>query len=160
LTRICNRITHEIDTHEVRPAEKPRRAFLRAFGCDPNSPFDPSDPSQWWRLQNLPHILVQPNPPPGTPSGNSAGDDGPDDWFVPEEDGFPNDWIYPDNNNAHAPAMAPSTAPPAPGPQPKPAVANRPPAPVDPLQGVLVADPPPNRAGAMAKALPVFLPDS
>jgi hypothetical protein len=56
---------------------------------DPNSPFDPTDPAQWWRLHNLPHILVQPKAPPSTPSGNSAGDDGIDDWFVPEADGFP-----------------------------------------------------------------------
>jgi hypothetical protein len=94
---------------------------------DPNSAFDPTDPSQWWRLRDLSQIPVQPKAPPRPPSGNSAGDDGPDDWFVPEADGYPNDWIYPHNN---APAAAPSTAPP-PSSQRNPAV-NRAPERFDP----------------------------
>jgi hypothetical protein len=123
---------------------------------DPNSPFDLTDPAQWWRLHSLPHILVQPNPPPSAPSGNPAGDDGPDDWFVPEEDGFPNDWIYPDNNNAPAPAPAPSTAPPAASPQPNPAVANRAPERLDPYHAFW-SQMPASRAGAMAWHPPIFL---
>jgi hypothetical protein len=81
---------------------------------DPNSPFDPTDPAQWWRLRNLPHILVQPNAPPNPASGNAEDDGLPDDWFVPEADGFPNDWINPDNHNASAPAAAAASSPPTP----------------------------------------------
>jgi hypothetical protein len=123
---------------------------------DPSSPFDPTDPAQWWRLRNLPHILVKPNAPPGMPSGSAAGDDGPDDWFVPEEDGFPNDWIYPNNNNALAPSQAPGAAPPAPSPQPNPAVANRAPERLDPYHAFW-SQMPASRAGAMAWHPPIFL---
>jgi hypothetical protein len=52
----------------------------------------------------LPHILVQPNAPPNAASGSAAESDGIDDWFIPEDDGFPNDWIYPDNHDAPASA--------------------------------------------------------
>jgi hypothetical protein len=122
---------------------------------DPNSPFDPTDPAQWWRLQNLPHILVRPSPPPGTPTGNSAGDDGlPDDWFVPEEDGFPNDWFYP-GSNTPAPIPATSAAPP-PTLQPNPTAANRPPESLDPYHAFW-SQMPASRAGAFAWHPPIFL---
>jgi hypothetical protein len=50
---------------------------------DPNFPFMPGDPAQWWRTRALPRIIVQPNAPPNAASGNPAGSDGIDDWFMP-----------------------------------------------------------------------------
>jgi hypothetical protein len=145
---------------------------------DPNSPFDPADPAQWWL-----RTLVQPGAPPNPPFGNTAKsggiddrsvleDDGlpndwfvpeadgyPNDWFVPDADGYPNDWIYPDSQNPSAPAAASSSALPTPGPQLKPAF-NRPPARLDPLAAYW-AQVPASRVGAMAWHPPIFLsPDS
>jgi hypothetical protein len=150
----------------------------------PNSPFDPADPTQWWRPGTLPSTLAQPNAPPNAPFGNTAKsngiddrsvleDDGfpndwfvpeadgyPNDWFVPEADGYPNDWIYPDSQSPPAPAEAPGTAPPAPSPQPNPAASNRPLARLDPLAAYW-AQVPASRVGAMAWHPPIFLsPDS
>jgi hypothetical protein len=123
---------------------------------DPNSPFDPTDPAQWWRLQNLPHILVQPNAPP-TPAPGNAEDDGlPNDWFVPEADGFPNDWINPGNNNAPAPSPTPSAAPSAPSPPPNPVAANRSLEHLDPYHAFW-SQMPASRAGAFAWHPPIFL---
>ena len=122
---------------------------------DPNSPFDSTDPSQWWRLQNLPHILVQPNAPPNAASGGTEDDGLPNDWFVPEADGFPNDWIRPDNN-APAPAPPPSAAPPAPNPQPNPAATNRSLEHLDPYYAFW-SQMPASRVGAMAWHPPIFL---
>jgi hypothetical protein len=131
---------------------------------DPNYPFDPTDPSQWWQLRNLPRTLVQPNaPPPNGASGNAAESDGIDDWFAPEDDGFPNDWVSPDNNNAPAPAAAPRTAPTAPSPPSNaasPATSNRRAARFDPYEAFW-SQIPASRAGAFAWAPPIFLsPDS
>jgi HNH endonuclease len=123
---------------------------------DPYSPFDPTDPSQWWRLQNLPHILVQPKTPPNPASGAVEDDGLPNDWFVPEADGFPNDWIYPDNDNAPVPAPTPSAAPVAPSPQPNPAAANPSPERLDPYHAFW-AQMPASRAGAFAWHPPIFL---
>jgi hypothetical protein len=101
---------------------------------DPNAPFVPADPSQWWRTRMLPRILVQPNAPPNEASSNPAGSDGIDDWFVPgqapnptdlpndwivpgsaqTDASQPDDWIYPDDRNA----PTPGATPPAPSPQP------------------------------------------
>jgi hypothetical protein len=148
---------------------------------DPNSPFGSIDPSQWWRLRTLPHILVQPNAPPNAASGNPAGADGIDDWFVPgrapnpadlpndwfvpwsaqTNAAFPDDWIYPDGRSAPTSAVAPSAVPPAPGPQPNaanPATANRlapPPAPFAAYWSLIPA----SRVGALAWEPPIF-PDS
>jgi hypothetical protein len=132
---------------------------------DPNSPFDPADPWQWWRTRILPHILVQPNAPPNAVSGQAPNPTNlPNGSLVPagalEDDGFPNDWIYPDNQNAAASAAAPGTAPPAPSPQPNPAAFNRPPARFDPYEAYW-AQIPASRVGAMAWHQPIFLsPDS
>jgi hypothetical protein len=150
---------------------------------DPNSPFDPADPTQRWRLRNLLQTPVQPNAPPYVASGNTAKSDGiddrsvlqddgfpndwfvpeadgfPNDWFVPEADGFPNDWIYPDNQNAPTPAAAPTTAPPAPSPPPNPAnpaTSTRPAARFDPYEAFW-SQMPASRAGAMAWHPPIFL---
>jgi hypothetical protein len=120
---------------------------------DPNSPFDSTDPSQWWRLQNLPHILIQPNAPPNAASGGTEDDGLPNDWFVPEADGFPNDWIRPDNN---APTPTPSAAAPPPSPQPNPAAANRSLEHLDPYYAFW-SQMPASRAGAMAWHPPIFL---
>jgi hypothetical protein len=151
---------------------------------DPNSPFDPADPAQWWQLRTLPRISIQPTAPPNAASGSATqsnrigvpDDDGlpndwfvpeadgyPNDWFVPEADGFPNDWIYPDNQNAPTPAAVPPTAPPAPSPQinaAKPATPTRPAARFDPYEAFW-AQMPASRVGAMAWHPPIFLsPDS
>jgi hypothetical protein len=87
---------------------------------DPDSPFGPADPSQWWQSGVLPRVIVHPKPPPNAP----AFDNGIDDWFVPaqaqkctdlppwspETDAsYPDDWIYPDDRNAPTPAR-PATA--------------------------------------------------
>ena len=122
---------------------------------DPNSPFDPTDPAQWWRLQNLPQILVQPNAPPSPASGKLEDDGLPNDWFVPEADGFPNDWINPDNN-APAPSPRPSAASSAPSPQPNPAAADRSLEHLDPYHAFW-SQMPASRAGAMAWHPPIFL---
>jgi hypothetical protein len=151
-----------------------------AMPFDPNSPFGPADPSQWWRTRTSPHILVQPNAPPNGASGNPADDDGIDDWFVPpaspkpgghpndwsvpwsaETDAlFPNDWIYPDSENTRAPAVAPSTTPPAASqqPNPNPSITSRAPAPFDPFAAYWSRIPA-SRIGALAWAPPIF-PDS
>jgi hypothetical protein len=50
---------------------------------DPDFPFAPANPSQWWQTRALPHILVQPNAPANEGSTNPADSDGIDDWFVP-----------------------------------------------------------------------------
>jgi hypothetical protein len=150
---------------------------------DPNSPFDPTDPAQWWL-----RTRVQPGAPPNPPFGNTAKsgaidnrsvleDDGlpndwfvpdadgyPNDWFVPEADGYPNDWFVPDANGyAPTSVAAPRTAPPAPSPQTNaanPAAFNRPPARLDPLAAYW-AQVPASRVGAMAWHPPIFLsPDS
>jgi hypothetical protein len=131
---------------------------------DPSSPFDPNDPWQWWQTRILPH-LVQPNAPPNAARGQAPNltslSNGS---LVPpgalEDDGFPNDWIYPDSQNAPVPATAPPTAPPAPNPQPNPAASNRPPARFDPYAAYW-AQIPASRVGAMAWHPPIFLsPDS
>ena len=140
---------------------------------DPNSPFGPADLSQWWRSLALPR--VQSNAPPSGTSGNPAGADGIDDWFVPapvpNPTGHPNDWIapwsaetdasYPDDwiypNNPNVPA-APSTAPPAPSPQPSvvaPAFSNRPAPRPDPFAAYWALIPA-SRVGAMAWHPPIF----
>jgi hypothetical protein len=147
---------------------------------DPNSPFDPADPSQLWWLRNLPRTQVQPNAPPNAASGSAAesnridvpeGEGFPNDWFVPEADGYPNDWfvpgadgfpndrISPDNPNAHALAVAPPTAPQAPSPPPnaaKPVPSNRPAARFDPYEAYW-SQIPASRVGAMAWHPPIFL---
>jgi hypothetical protein len=147
---------------------------------DPNSPFDPTDPSQLWRLRNLPRTPVQPTAPPNAASGSAAEsnginvpeDDGlpndwfapeadgfPNDWFVPEADGFPNDWIYPGNQNAPAPAAAPPSAPPAPSPQANaanPVPSNRRAARFDPYEAFW-SQMPASRVGAMAWHPSIFL---
>jgi hypothetical protein len=127
----------------------------------------------------LPHILVQPNAPPSRASGNPAGTDGIDDWFVPKQApnptdqpnvgsvpwsaetdaSFPDDWIYPDSQRP-ALAAAQSTIPPPPSPQPNPspAVSNRPPARFDPLAAYW-SQIPASRVGALAWEPPIF-PDS
>ncbi len=145
---------------------------------DPDFPFAPADPWQWWRTLTLPRIIVQPNAPANGASGNPAGSDGiddwivpgqapsrtdyPDDWIVPGRAGtdasYPDDWIYPDNRNAPTPAAAPSTAPPAPSPQPNaanPAISNRPAPPPDPFAAYWSLIPA-SRVGAMAWAPPIF----
>jgi hypothetical protein len=147
---------------------------------DPDAPFVPADPSQWWRTRALPRIIVQPNAPPNGASGNPAGSDGIDDWFVPgqvpnrkdypddwfvpvraqPDASYPDDWIYFDNRNAPTPAAAPSTAPPAPSPQPNaanPAISNRPVALPDPFAAYWSMIPA-SRAGAMAWHPPIFCP--
>jgi hypothetical protein len=135
---------------------------------DPNYPFVPGDPSQWWRTRALPRIIVQPNAPPNAASGNPAGSDGIDDWFVPgqapsptdlpndwilpgtagTDASYPDDWIYPDNQNAPTPA---------PGPQPAatPAIPNRPAPPPDPFAAYWSLIPA-SRVGALAWAPPIF----
>jgi hypothetical protein len=100
-----------------------------------------------------------------------AGADGIDDWFVsaPRPTGQPNDWIapwnartdpsYPDDwiypNDQNVPA-APSLAPPAPSPQSSaanPAISNRPAPLSDPFCGVLGARPgEPRRRNGLASA--------
>jgi hypothetical protein len=132
---------------------------------DPDSPFVPADPSQWWRTRTLPRIIVQPNAPANGASGNpgqaTRTTDYPDDWFVPgstpSDASYPDDWIYPDNRNVPAPAAG--SASPAPSPQQNaaaPAISNRPAAPPDPFAAYwsLV---PASRAGAMAWHPPIFL---
>jgi A nuclease family of the HNH/ENDO VII superfamily with conserved AHH len=126
---------------------------------DPNSPFDPTDPTQWWRLRNLPHILVQPNAPPNPTAGGAEDDGLPNDWFVPEHDGYPNDWIDPDNQNAPAPAAAPPGAAPAPSPPPSaanPITSNPSAARFDPYEAFW-SHIPASRAGAFAWHPPIFL---
>jgi hypothetical protein len=71
--------------------------------------FSPDDPWQWWRTRAQPRFL-QPNAPANGASGDPAGADGIDDWFVPGQppkpadspgiapagagsDGYPDDWI-------------------------------------------------------------------
>src|ERR1700720_3517692 len=140
---------------------------------DPNSPFGPADLSQWWRSLTLPR--VQSNAPPNGTSGNPAGADGIDDWFVPapvpNPTGHPNDWIapgsaetdasYPDDwiypNSPNTPT-APGTTPPAPSPQPSvanPAISNRPAPPPDPFAAYWALIPA-SRVGAMAWHPPIF----
>jgi len=136
---------------------------------DPNFPFVPADPSQWWRTRALPRIIVQPNAPPNAASGNPAGLDGIDDWLSPgqapsptdlpndwilpgtagTDASYPDDWIYPDNRNA--------LAPPAPSPQPGaiPAISNRPAPPPDPFAAYWSLIPA-SRVGALAWAAPIF----
>jgi hypothetical protein len=140
---------------------------------DPNFPFDPADPSQWWQLRNLLQPSAQPTAPPNAASGTAAqssridvpeADGLPNDWFVPEADGYPNDWFVPDADGyAPTPAAAPRTAPSAPSPQTNvvnPATSNRPPARFDPLAAYW-AQVPASRVGAMAWHPPIFLsPDS
>jgi hypothetical protein len=139
---------------------------------DPEDTFIPADPAQWPRVGGVPRIVVHPNAPPNATSGNTAGDDEiddwfvpeddgfPNDWFVPEDDGFPNDWFVPDNHNAPALPAPPSTAPWAPSSQPNPAASTRPPARLDPYEAFW-SQIPASRAGAMAWAPPIFLsPDS
>jgi hypothetical protein len=138
---------------------------------DPNFPFMPGDPAHWWRTRALPRIIVQPNAPPNAASGNPAGSDGIDDWFVPGQSPgriapwspgtdhfFPDDWIYPDNRNAPNSAAAPSPAPPTPSPQPdaaNPAISNRPAPPPDPFAAYWSLIPA-SRVGALAWAPPIF----
>jgi hypothetical protein len=140
---------------------------------DPNFPFDPTDPSQWWQLRNLLRPSAQPTAPPNTASGTAAQsskidvpeDDGlPNDWFVPEADGYPNDWFVPDADGyAPTPGAAPRAARPAPSPRTNaanPTTSNRPPAPFDPLAAYW-AQVPASRVGVMAWHPPIFLsPDS
>ncbi len=150
---------------------------------DPDFPFAPADPSQWWQTRALPHILVQPNAPANAGSTNPAGSDGIDDWFVPtpglSQDGFPDDWFVPGNaeavasqpgggvnpNNSNAPALAtaPSPTPSAPNPQPSgappttPGPSNQPAPPrPDPLAAYWSLIPA-SRAGAFAWHPPIFL---
>jgi hypothetical protein len=129
---------------------------------DPSSPFDPSDPWQWWQTYILPH-LVQPNAPPNAgpgqaPNPTSLPNGSPIPQGALEDDGFPNDWIYPDGQNA--PAPAPPTASPAPTPQSNPAASNQAPARFDPYAAYW-AQVPASRVGAMAWHPPIFLsPDS
>jgi hypothetical protein len=131
---------------------------------EPSSPFDPADPWEWWQTHILPH-LVQPNAPPNAgPSQAPNPSSLPNGSLVPpgalEDDGFPNDWIYPDSQNPLTPATPPSTAPRAPSPQPNPAASNRPPARFDPY-AAFWAQVPASRIGAMAWHPPIFLsPDS
>jgi hypothetical protein len=137
--------------------------------------FPPDDPWQWWRTHAQPRFL-QPNAPANGASGDPAGADGIDDWFVPgqppkpaafpgtapaiaESDGYPNDWIYPNSWNAPL-AAAPSVAPPAPSPPVgafNPGISNQPLPPTDPFAAYWSLIPA-SRAGAMAWAPPVFLP--
>jgi len=120
---------------------------------DPENAFAPADPSQWLRTRALPHIIVHPKQPPGTPADNSPGSDGIDDWFVPgsASDG-PDDWFVP------TPSAAPNVGQRAPGPLPaNPGVANPPAAAPDPLADYWSLIPA-SRAGAMAWAPPIFLP--
>jgi hypothetical protein len=129
---------------------------------DPNLPFDPTVPSQWWWARMLPRNLAQPNAPPNGVPGSSLAPDGIDDWIVPApapgRTDHPDDWIHPSSN---APtAIAPSAAPPAPSQQPNaaaPGLSNRPPPPSDPLAAYWSLIPA-SRAGAMTWHPPVFLP--
>jgi hypothetical protein len=144
-----------------------------AMPFDPNFPFYPADPSQWWQLRNLLRPSAQPTAPPNAASGTAAQstridvpeDDGlPNDWFVPEADGYPSDWFVPDAEGyAPTPAAAPRAAPPAPSPQTNaanPTTSTRPAAPFDPLAAYW-AQVPASRVGAMAWHPPIFLsPDS
>jgi hypothetical protein len=103
---------------------------------DPNFPFGPANPSQWWHTLDLLRNFVQSNSPASGVSGQTAGANGIDDWFVPgptrsppnhpdngfvpssvESDGFPDDWIYPDGRKAPPLAGAPNPAPQAPSSQ-------------------------------------------
>jgi hypothetical protein len=72
---------------------------------DPENPFWPADPSQWWQAGALPRIIVHPKPPPNSPAA-----DGIDDWLLPGKasDG-PDDWYVP------APSATPSTGQLSPG---------------------------------------------
>jgi hypothetical protein len=88
---------------------------------NPDFPFLPADPSQWWQARGLPHILVQPNAPPNAGSTDPSGSDGIDDWFVPtpalDPDGLPNDWFVPRStgslasSNPNMPAPAAGSPP-------------------------------------------------
>jgi hypothetical protein len=145
---------------------------------DPNFPFDPADPSQWWRTRILPRNFVQPSAPSNGALGNPAGTDGMDDWIAPrqapiptdhpnnwpapwsaETDAlFPDDWIYPDSRSL-TPAAAPSTASTAPSPPStaaNPATSNRPAPRFDPFAAYW-SQIPASRAGALAWAPPIFL---
>jgi len=97
----------------------------------------------------------------------SAGSDGIDDWFVPDQDGFPNDWFVPGNAGAVAPnnpnmpaaAAAPSPGPPAPDPQPStatPGPSNQPAPPRPDRYAAYWALIPASRVGALAWAPPIF----
>ena len=95
----------------------------------------------------------------------STGSDGIDDWFVPDQDGFPNDWfvpgnagaLAPDNPNMPTPAAAPS--PPVPNPQPSaatPGPSNQPAPPRQDPSAAYWALIPASRVGALAWAPPIF----
>jgi len=132
---------------------------------DPNSPFVPADPSQWWQTRALPRIVVRPNAPLNGASGNPASSDGINDWFVPgqvssptdlpndwivpgtapTDASYPDDWIYPNNQSAPAPPTAGAS----------PAISNRPAPPPDPFAAywsLILA----SRVGALAWAPPIF----
>ena len=111
------------------------------------------DPFAVARTDALPHIIVHPKSP-NAPPDNSAGADGPDDWFVPTADGYPDDWFVP------APAAAPAQS--GPGAQSNaavPPVSNPPTVRPDPSAAFwsLV---PASRVGAMAWNPPIFPGDS
>jgi hypothetical protein len=113
------------------------------------------------RTNALPHIVVQPKPPPNTPPA-----DGIDDWFVPTSDGYPDDWFvpasdgYPDDWFLPTPSATPNTGQLA---RSVPAAAdpgrsNPAPARPDPFAAYWSLIPA-SRVGAMAWYPPVFLGD-
>jgi hypothetical protein len=138
--------------------------------------FPPDDPWQWWRTHAQPRFL-QPNAPANGDSGDPAGADGIDDWFVPgqppmpadspgtapasaESDGYPNDWIYPNSWNTR-PGTSPGMAPPAPSPPVgafNPGISNQSLPPTDPLAAYWSTIPA-SRLVAVAWAPPIF-PDA